>query len=173
MANVIRGMKNEFGQLNGTIITELLKEKADKIKKEAEKGKAAGVLNERNVITNVQASNMLNAMAIHLDEMQPDTGISAFKIIKSEFDVEKTKLMECSKKVRDSLENMFLFCENVFPEGQELIILVTELTLRPTAARFIGKYGSDGYFRNNKNLLFYERKTDILRQIDELNLDRL
>ena len=71
---------------------------------------------------------------------------------------------------RTSLDNMFAFCEKVFPEGQELLILVTELTLNPAAARFIGKYGCDAYFRNNKNLLFYERQTEIIRSIDELDL---
>ena len=57
------------------------------------------------------------------------------------------------------------------PEGQELLILVTELTLRSTAARFIARYGCDAYFRHNKNLLFYERKTEIGRAIDDLQLD--
>ena len=81
------------------------------------------------------------------------------------------KLKKSVAGAREKLEHMFGFCEKVFPDGQELLILVTELTLRPHAARFIGKYGCDAYFRNNKNLLFYERQTEIMRSIDELNLD--
>ena len=50
-------------------------------------------------------------------------------------------------------------------------ILVTELTLRPHTARFIGKYGCDAYFRHNRELLFYERKAEIIKQIQDLNLD--
>lgn len=169
--NTIRSLKNEFGRLNGMDVAELLKKKAEKVEKDAEKEKASGILSETNAIINLQAVNMLRAMVAHIAEMQPDTGMSAFQIIKSDFDAENIKLKEHAKETREKLENMFLFCENVFPEGQELIILVTELTLRSTAARFIGKYGCDGYFRNNKNLLFYERKADIIRQIQELNLD--
>ena len=169
--NTIRSLKNEFGRLNGTDVAELLKKKAEKVEKDAEKEKASGILSETDAIINIQASNMLRAMVAHIAEMQPDTGMSAFQIVKSDFDAENIKLKENAKATREKLENMFVFCENVFPDGQELLILVTELTLRSTAARFIGKYGCDGYFRNNKNLLFYERKTDIIQQIQELNLD--
>ena len=83
---------------------------------------------------------------------------------------ENKELKKQAQLTRQRLENMFSFCEKVFPDGQELLIVVTELTIRPYAARFIGKYGCDGYFRNNRNLLFYERKTEILQQIQELDL---
>ena len=73
--------------------------------------------------------------------------------------------------LRDKMENMFAFCEKVFPDGHEILILVTELTLLPAAARFISRYGCEAYFRHNKNLLFYERKMDIITSIDELDLD--
>ena len=97
--------------------------------------------------------------------------MDAFGLMKEDFDAENATLKKIAQSTRSKLENMFTFCEKVFPEGQELLILVTELTLRPTAARFIGRYGCDGYFRNNKNLLFYERKTEIMQQIWDLGLE--
>ena len=68
------------------------------------------------------------------------------------------------------IDHAFSFCEEVFPQGQELLILVTELTANPDSAQFISRYGSDKYFQHNKELLFYERQTEIIKEMDELAL---
>ncbi len=66
------------------------------------------------------------------------------------------------------LENLFEFCEKAFGEGQELLVIVTELTANSYSAAFIGKYGCESYFRHNKDLLFYERKRSIELALEEL-----
>ncbi|MBO7373882.1 MAG: AAA family ATPase [Oscillospiraceae bacterium] len=68
-----------------------------------------------------------------------------------------------------ALENTFAFCEQAFGEGQELLILVTELTADSHSAHFISRYGSEGYYRHNKALLFYERQQAILRELDAID----
>ena len=70
-----------------------------------------------------------------------------------------------------ALENSFAFCEKAFGEGQELLILVTELTADSHSAHFIARYGSEGYYRHNKALLVYERQETILRELDALESD--
>ena len=60
---------------------------------------------------------------------------------------------------------LFSFCEEVFPQGQELAILVTELTVNKICAQFISAYGSEAYFRLNKSLLLYERNLEIISEI--------
>jgi hypothetical protein len=60
--------------------------------------------------------------------------------------------------------------EEVFGEGQEVLILVTELTSNTQTARFISRFGSDAYFRHNKDLLFYERQKELILEIENLNL---
>ena len=52
-----------------------------------------------------------------------------------------------------------------------MLILVTELTASPDISRFISLYGCDAYYRHNKELLFYERQTEVIREIEELGLD--
>ena len=67
------------------------------------------------------------------------------------------------------LSNLFAFCREAFgDESQEMLILVTELTASPSAARFIGRWGSPEYFEHNRELLFYERRQDIAGDIDRL-----
>ena len=66
------------------------------------------------------------------------------------------------------LENLFAFAEAVWTGGQELLILVTELTVHYHAARFIARYGCEAYYRHNQELLFYQRKTAIIRELEQL-----
>ena len=113
----------------------------------------------------------MTEMAAKVRKSDAATGMQAFQIIKKRFDDENAKLKKTTSATRTRLDNMFAFCEKVFPEGQELLILVTELTISPYGARFISRYGCKEYFAHNKELLFYERQTEIIRSIDELNLD--
>lgn len=78
-----------------------------------------------------------------------------------------------AKALGKRLGNAYAFCEEVFPEGQELLILTTELTVNASSVRFIGKYGCDAYFRHNKDLLLYERQLELLGKLGDINLDDL
>ncbi len=66
---------------------------------------------------------------------------------------------------------MFKFSEEVFLEGQEMLILVTELTINPYSAHFISRYGCKEYFAHNKELLFYERQQEIIQELEVLGLE--
>ena len=52
-----------------------------------------------------------------------------------------------------------------------MLMIVTELTADPGSVSFISSYGSDGYYKHNKNLLFDERSAAIEQQIKELELE--
>ena len=56
------------------------------------------------------------------------------------------------------------------PDGQELLILVTELTISYYGAHFISRYGCKEYFDHNQELMFYERQKELIRDIEELGL---
>ena len=66
---------------------------------------------------------------------------------------------------------MFNFCEEVFVDGQEMLIIVTELTLNPHTSTYITKYGCEEYFKHNKDLLVYDRQKEIEAELAALNLD--
>ncbi|SDB13886.1 AAA domain (dynein-related subfamily) [Ruminococcaceae bacterium FB2012] len=71
-----------------------------------------------------------------------------------------------TKKVREHLDNTFRFTNRVFGTDRELLIILTEVAANPNTARFIGLYGCDEYYRYDKELMFHERRLEI---IDELN----
>ena len=57
-----------------------------------------------------------------------------------------------------------------FGDGQEIQILVTELTISHYCARFISRHGCDAYFNHNKDLLLHQRQKEILAEIATLPL---
>ena len=48
---------------------------------------------------------------------------------------------------------------------------MTELTISHYGAHFISRYGCKEYFAHNKELLFYERQKEIIRKLDNLDLN--
>ena len=95
----------------------------------------------------------------------------AFKHIKSAYNNTVKAHKESITGIKNTLSNLFAFVEEVFEDGQEMLILVTELTVRYYCARFISKFGCAEYFKHNQNLLFYERKQELLSEISELGLE--
>lgn len=94
----------------------------------------------------------------------------AFKLVKKNFDEMVNRLKKSSEEVVKKLNNVFLFIDEVYSEGQEMLIVVTELTANYHSSKFISRYGCEEYFKHNKSLLFYERHTEIMRELDEIEL---
>ena len=100
----------------------------------------------------------------------PENGTAAFVLLKADFDKRTKALKKHAEDAGKKLSNMFKFCEDVFEEGQEMVILVTELTISYYGARFISRYGCKEYFAHNKELLFYERQKEIISELEDLEL---
>lgn len=92
----------------------------------------------------------------------------AFQRIKAAYDASTAAHKAGNAKIKARLENLFQFVEEAFEDGQEMLILVTELTVRYYCAKFITKFGCDAYFKHNQNLLFYQRKQELLTEIAAL-----
>ena len=98
-------------------------------------------------------------------------GMQAFALLKMEFDSHVKRLKQAGKEKGVLLDNLFAFCEEVFPDGHELLLLVTELTANYYTAKYISEYGCERYFAHNKELMFYERQKKIIEELDLLDLD--
>lgn len=71
---------------------------------------------------------------------------------------------------RKKLSNVFTFLEEVFGDGQEMLILVAERTFSYCGAQFISRCGRKEHFNHNKELLFYERQKEIIQKTEDFNL---
>lgn len=79
-------------------------------------------------------------------------------------------LGESVKTVKSGFDHVFAFAEEVFGKGKEMLVLVTELTVNANAVAFISRYGCEGYFAHNKELLFYDRRREIDAALAELEI---
>ena len=131
-------------------------------------GKRASTLSSDSEYACRSAMAVLEDMTAMLKEKTPTDGTEAFKLLKAEFDNRAKALKKQADAAGKQLSNVFLFCEEVFDEGQEMLILVTELTISYYGAHFISRYGCKEYFNHNKELLFYERQKEIIREIESL-----
>ena len=71
----------------------------------------------------------------------------------------------------DALDNVFKFVEEAFGEGQEMLMLVTDLSVSRAGMAFINDHGCDRYFAHNQSLQFYERGHDLAARIDRITLE--
>ena len=94
---------------------------------------------------------------------------SDFAAIKADYDALVADMKKSAAETGDRLSNLFSFVKTVWSDGQEMLILVTDLTAGYYSSRFISRYGCDAYYEQSKELMFYERQTEIIRQLEELD----
>ncbi len=154
----------------GTVAEEVLNRQIAKRRRELETGKKAGSLSADDQFALNSTVAAMEEEQIKLQEKQPENGQAAFVLLKADFDNRTKKLKQHADAAGAKLSNMFKFCEDVFEEGQEMVILVTELTISYYGAHFISRYGCKEYFNHNKELLFYERQKEIISELESLKL---
>ncbi len=93
-----------------------------------------------------------------------------FALLKASFDEQVLQMKQNNAKLQEQLHHVFTFCEESFVDGNEMLILVTELTVNVYSARFIGLYGSADYQRHNEELMLHERQAELLQEIAKLDL---
>ena len=116
------------------------------------------------------AARLIDALNKLLVEVGMHPEEDGFTVIKRHFDAQVAELHADVQHVSAQVSNMFQFCDDVYPDGRELSILVAELTANPHSARFLAKYRIEEYFIHNKSLMFQERRREILSEIESLDL---
>ena len=56
-----------------------------------------------------------------------------------------------------------------FGDDNEMLLLVTDLTVNHASAKFITENGCDKYYQYNKKLMLQERNKNLLDEINEFN----
>ena len=97
-------------------------------------------------------------------------GEAAFALLKADFDASVAGMNAENSRIQTRLHNLFAFSEVALRDGNEVLVLVTELTVNAYSARFIGLYGSADYQRHNEDLMLHERQDDIMKEIEALEL---
>lgn len=135
-----------------------------------ETGRKASSMGSDSIFLHNRLIAILEDLKTLIFKERPADANSAFTILKRDYDTRINALNKQAGKTGEKLSNSFHFCEEVFADGQELLILVTELTINHYCAQFISHYGCKEYFAHNKQLLFYERRKDIISEIENMDL---
>lgn len=170
LLNALKNVRMELARPNANAITSVQKQ-IGVLEKKIQTGKLASTLSADAEYACRSAISTLEEMKAVLIQKSPADGTESFKLLKAEFDKRTKALKKQADEAGKQLSNVFLFCEEVFDEGQEMLILVTELTISYYGAHFISRYGCKEYFNHNKELLFYERQKEIIREIENLELE--
>ena len=103
-------------------------------------------------------------------EIRIDGSENPFDLLKRCFDRETASMKEENARIQKRLHNVFAFSEAAFMDGNEVLVLVTELTVNVYSSRFIGMYGSPDYARHSEDLMLHEREDGILKEIEALEI---
>lgn len=156
----------EEGEGSLVAIRDIARERTDSL----EKAIASNSITRSNRIKADQAVKRLVALGEAIERSGVGNTKGDFAEPERLFTEEATLLQPQIDAVERKLANAFLFIERAFGDKQEILIFTAELTLRAHAAQFIGRYGSDAYFKHNADLLLDEKRNDLYRRIDELGL---
>lgn len=81
-----------------------------------------------------------------------------------------SKLQEESGSTSSKLEALFAFSEAAFEEGNEMLTLLTRLTVSPVSSRYIAAFGSETYNRLSESMMVSRRHSRIREEIEKLDL---
>lgn len=103
-------------------------------------------------------------------ELRLERSENPFAVLKAAFDREVAIMKQENERIQKRLHNVFAFSEVAFMDGNEMLVLVTELTVNVYSSRFIGTYGSPDYAKHNEDLMLHEREDNIMQEINNLVL---
>ncbi len=151
-------------------VEEMLEKQAGARKKQMEASLKAGNLSETEKRKNNRIIRFLEEAKKELYLDGQKDALDAFVKVKTKFEKELSEMKTETMKIKARLENLFSFVEEAFAEENEMLILVTELTVNHNSARFISRFGCDAYQRHNENLMLTERQTLLKEEIAALDL---
>ena len=151
-------------------LASLLGQQAQARQSSMEARQTAGALSDREKYKDREIVKFLSACEKKIKSQGYSDGGEAFAAIKQLFDGRVAAYKTETAAVQNRLHCLFAFVEDVFGQGSEMLILVTECTVQTDCAKFIGMYGSEDYRRHNEELMLTERGTELLSQIEALEL---
>ena len=109
--------------------------------------------------------NALEAYRRELEKSPAEGSEARFELVKALFAEETAKAEALAAEAGAKFDNAFRFLESAIGQSQELVLFVTEITAGYDTSWFVGEYGCDAYFRNNRELLFDETRSRILEKL--------
>ena len=131
------------------------------------KNKGVGdTISQEDKVIYSAVSTELSDYASELDAT--NTVEDCVKIIRNKFKTDVKKVKDHAEKIQKYLKNSFDFIYQVFNEDNEMIIFLSELSIKLTSSVFIALYGSPEYNKFAKLLNFKTRISSVIDSLVEL-----
>lgn len=104
------------------------------------------------------------------DSMVLPGGTESFQLLQINYVNQVNGLKEQTQVVKEHLHAMFEFVKEAFGVGNEMLIVMTEMTVGNASSRFIASFGSEDYNKYNQELMLSERQQDLQQEIAALDL---
>ena len=151
-------------------VESMLQRQAQNRKKQMESMQKAGSLSEAARREGNRVVRFMETARKQLCLKEYHTEQEAFMVVKEEFKQELDEVKRETQRIGKRLDNLFTFVENAFVEGNEMLILVTELTVNHSSSRYISQFGCDAYQRHNESLMLSERQSLLKEEVEALEL---
>ena len=148
----------------------VLNQSVEKLRMNSTTARRSRQASEEDSIYAYRAANIVEKMLAAARVADPSDGDALYAVLQEEFKKENASLKKLAGQTGDELSNLFKFAETAFDNGNEMLIIVTELTTNLYSSSFISRYGCKEYFDHNQELMFYERQKELIRDIEELGL---
>ncbi len=91
-----------------------------------------------------------------------------FENVKNDFDKEVNDMRLMSEKTGAKLHNLFEFTDKAFGDGNEMLVLVTELTAGKRSSEYLSMFNSPDYEKYNERLMLSERQNNLRKEIENV-----
>lgn len=150
---------------------EALGQRAEQIEREMLKKESANALSKEDKLLYKRELRFLTDTRKEIMQKNMADAGQAFAFVKEAFDGQVAKMKTDVSELSAMLHHMFVFADAAFEKGNEMLILVTELTVNDYSARYIAMFGCEDYHKYNQLLMLSERQSEMKERILELDLD--
>lgn len=164
----LRSLAEKGGDM--AVVADALERQAEGKRKTADSLRRANALSDSDWRKHRRMTAFLEQAKKALYIGDAATAAEAFEEVKKKFETEVSEMKAETAVTKARLHGLFAFVEEAFEEGNEMLILVTELTVNTAGARFIAMFGCEDYQRHNESLRLSERQENLMQEIEKLVL---
>lgn len=166
----LKSLSEKEAAANGNVLVDMLERQKEAKKKAADSLRMANALSEGDKRKYRKTIRFLEEAKKELYVGDAGTATEAFSYIKQKFDQQVSVMKGGVVETKGRIHRLFEFVKETFGEENEMLILVTELTVNTSGARFIGMFGSEDYQKYNGKLRLSGRQEDLRQEIERLEL---
>ncbi len=173
LLRILRGLKDELGDLEQADqerILNVLRANWEPLEHMIEREDEAKSISaaEKKEYQMVIETLKQDAQAVRLNDVS--YAADALALIRDQFDMEVGRMERDRERISAELTNLFRFVEDNLGAGNEMLVLVTDLTVNGSSAKFLARCGCEEYEKYNKEFQLYERQQEIADEVERLKL---